>query len=120
MLFSAVTLPQAFPQSIVRGRPAPLTSESGSEREYRERLFFYLERALEFIALVAVLRLVFGLDLDDHFVAWAFAILLISGVLAVVGPLLDKACEAEDRFWGSLARRVRHHRPTRRGRLKRP
>jgi hypothetical protein len=104
--------------SIVRATPAPLSSESRSERNYRGRVF-YLERALEFIALVAVLRLVFGFDLDGHFVAWAFAILLISGVLVAVGPLLDKACEAEDRFWGSLARRVRSRRPARPGRLKR-
>ena len=68
---------------------------------------FWLRRALEIIALVAVLRLVFGLDLDGYFVSWALAILFLFGLLIVIAPLLDKACEAEDKFWGRLARRLR-------------
>jgi hypothetical protein len=34
--------------------------------------------------------------------------ILLLGALAVLMPLLGRACEAEDRFWRSMGRRIRH------------
>jgi hypothetical protein len=75
----------------------------------------FLWRVLVFIAFVGALRLALGLDLDRRFLVWALTILVIFGLLTLIGPLIDKACETEDRLWGSLARRLRRRPP--RGRV---
>jgi hypothetical protein len=73
----------------------------------------FLWRLAAFIGCMAILRLAIGLELDRRFLVWALTILFIFGILSIIGPLIDKACEAEDRFWGSIARRLRQ-RTTRR------
>jgi hypothetical protein len=63
------------------------------------------------VGLLAIGAIIAYGVIDDQppkdIMAGVFGVLLLA-VLVVLMPLLGRACEAEDRFWRSMGRRIRH------------